>query len=89
MIRVYAGPCCTASDRARELVDWVRGSHPEADIELIEVEDLSEVPDSLFAFPTWYRCADVWKLGNPSPSELLEVVEKDAAESGNCTGTSC
>ena len=80
MIRVYTGPCCTGSDRARKLVDWVRTSHPEANIEVIEVDDLTEAPDSLFALPTWDRDADVWKLGNPSASELVTVVEADAAE---------
>jgi hypothetical protein len=86
VIRVYAGPCCTASDRARELVEWVRESRPEANIDVIEIEDLDEGPDSLFALPTWYWNADVWRLGNPSPSELLTAVDEDAL---NRCGSAC
>lgn len=88
MIRVYTGPCCTGSDRARNLVEWVRTSHPDANIEVVEVDDLTEVPESLFALPTWYRDADVWKLGNPSPSELIQAIKEDGDERDNlnCTG---
>ena len=79
MIRVYAGPCCTGSDRARELVAWVLASHPEAEIEVVEVDDLNNAPDSLFALPTWYWYSEVWKLGNPSESELLAALEHDVS----------
>jgi hypothetical protein len=77
LICVYTIPRCAGSDRARELVEWVLEHQPDAAIKVIDVSKCSELPDSVFALPTWYLDDQVWKLGNPSNEELLAAIKKD------------
>jgi hypothetical protein len=73
-IRVYVDDSCLGCKRAEELIDELLVSYPNLNVLAIDVTREDNIPDSLFALPTWYVNAQVWMLGNPSWAELQDLV---------------
>lgn len=79
IIRVYIDGSCPGCERAQRLVHELTAMYPDIDAATVDVEQYGEVPDSLFALPTWYVGARVWMLGNPSWTELQALLQEHAA----------
>lgn len=74
VIRVYIDDSCLGCKRAEELVQVLTVRYPMLDVATVNVVEGINVPDSLFALPTWYVNEQLWMLGNPSWSELVDLV---------------
>jgi hypothetical protein len=73
-IRVYVDDYCLGCKRAEELISELLVMYPNLNVSTINIAQTQRVPDSLFALPTWYVNAQVWMLGNPSWTELLDLI---------------
>ncbi|CCG02288.1 glutaredoxin family protein [Blastococcus saxobsidens] len=79
VLQVYVADGCGSCRRARELVAQLLLRHPGA---AVEVVDLSRtpleraLPAGLVGTPTYTVDGRVRWLGNPSPAELLALVER-------------
>ncbi|MFW6075960.1 MAG: hypothetical protein ACOC9Y_10215 [Chloroflexota bacterium] len=78
VIRVFIDDHCLGCRQSALLVDHLLKRYPGLDVAMVDVDDAEVVPESLFALPTWYVDARVWKLGNPSWSELKALIDADA-----------
>ena len=77
-VLVYVADGCGSCHRARELVAQLRLRRPDADIELVDLSRIppeQPLPAGLVGTPTYTVGGRVRWLGNPSPHELLEVVD--------------
>jgi hypothetical protein len=79
VIRVFIDEHCLGCQRAQELVEQVQASDLSADIGAVLVDEGAEIPDSLFALPTWYVDGKIWMLGNPSLEELKKFLLNDSS----------
>ncbi|MDK3256731.1 glutaredoxin family protein [Blastococcus capsensis] len=79
VLQVYVAGGCGSCRRAEELVAQLLLRHPGA---AVEVVDLSRspagrtLPAGLVGTPTYTVDGRVRWLGNPSPEELLDLVER-------------
>jgi hypothetical protein len=73
-IRVYIDDHCVGCTRAEELVERARKVRPNADVSAVHIANETDIPESLFALPTWYVDQDVWMLGNPTWDELEALI---------------
>jgi hypothetical protein len=78
IIRVYIDDHCIGCRRAKELVERAQAARRDVDIQAVEVDGEAEIPESLFALPTWYTGGQIWKLGNPSWDELTAILSAEA-----------
>lgn len=76
VIRVYVDDYCLGCKRAEELVQQLLADYPHLNLSTVNVAHDPDVPESLFALPTWYVDGEVWMLGNPFWSELLDLVRQ-------------
>ncbi len=77
-LRVYVADGCGGCRRARELVAQLLLRCPGAAVEVVNVSRTppeQPLPTGLVGTPTYTVDGRVRWLGNPSPQELLEVVE--------------
>jgi hypothetical protein len=82
-IRVYVDDHCIGCKRAQELVERAHQLRPDVDIRAIAVDDTTELPESLFALPTWYIDDGIWMMGNPSWEELKAILLAEATTSAD------
>jgi hypothetical protein len=85
VIRIYVDDHCAGCKRAEELVDRARGVYPDVDAMTINIDGAVDLPDSLFALPTWYVDGKIWMLGNPSWDQLHRLVLRDEARESRPT----
>ncbi len=73
-IQVYIAHSCPMCIHSRRLVAEIFDRYPRLDIELIDVASLSEeeIPEEVFATPTWLWDGRVYSLGNPDPAQLWQ-----------------
>jgi hypothetical protein len=77
-VRVYVADGCGSCHRARELVAQLRSRRPDADVELVDLTRSpaeQPLPAGLVGTPTYTVGGRVRWLGNPSPQDLLDVVD--------------
>lgn len=76
-IRVYVDAYCLGCQQAEKLINELLEMQPDLNVLAVDIEQEENVPDSLFALPTWYVNAQVWMLGNPSWEQLLDLINRD------------
>ena len=75
-LQIYVEPGCVSCGRALELAGDVARQYPGLIVEVIDISDGErEVPEDVFAVPTYVLNGKVVSLGNPSESDLSELVE--------------
>ncbi|NJN82110.1 MAG: hypothetical protein HC802_07405 [Caldilineaceae bacterium] len=72
-ITVYVAAHCPTCDYAREVARSIREEYPRVQVQLVDVENTTEViPETVFATPTYLLNGRVWSLGNPSAQKITE-----------------
>jgi hypothetical protein len=70
-LEIYVEAGCATCDRAWDLADEVARSYPALSVEVIDISNTErDVPEAVFAVPTYILDGDVISLGNPSGEEL-------------------
>jgi hypothetical protein len=64
---IYVSRYCTVCRYAYEVADLIRTSFPWVQVSLVDLETTeTDVPEVVFATPTYLLNGRVWSLGNPS-----------------------
>ncbi len=72
-LEIYVEAGCSTCERARELADQVARHYPKLAVDVVDISDTDrEVPEAVFAVPTYVFNGAVISLGNPSYEELTE-----------------
>jgi hypothetical protein len=75
-LQVYIEAGCSTCRRARELAVAVARRYLELEVEVIDISRTEhDVPDAVFAVPTYMLDGSVISLGNPSLEELREWLD--------------
>ena len=73
-VTVYVSQHCEICGYTYEVVEFIRTHFPQVEIRLVDIATAAEdIPDVIFATPTYVLNGKVWSLGNPSH----EKVRKD------------
>ena len=73
-LQVYITEDCWTCQEAVRIVEEMQGEFPDADIELLDMEDPSR-PEEVFAAPTYVLDGQVISLGNPRRETLRHHLE--------------
>lgn len=70
-IQVYIASSCPVCVYSRRLAAKIAERCPQIDIELIDIAEAEhDLPDTVFATPTWLWDGRLFSLGNPDPAQV-------------------
>ncbi len=70
VIEIYMSGHCFISDYTYEVVEMIQREFPAVDVYLLDIDQAIDVPDSVFATPTYLLNGRVWSLGNPAMDKI-------------------
>jgi hypothetical protein len=79
-VTVYVSAHCFVCEYAYELVELIGAEFPQVAVMVVDMADPdAEIPDLVFATPTWLLDGRLWSLGNPSPQQVRETLHNQLA----------
>jgi hypothetical protein len=66
VIEIYVSGHCFISDYTQQVVELIHKEFPQVAVNVIDINQATNVPDTVFATPTYLLNGQVWSLGNPS-----------------------
>ncbi|MBX3049858.1 MAG: hypothetical protein KF753_00215 [Caldilineaceae bacterium] len=79
-VEIYVAEHCTVCAYAYEVADGIRREFPAVDLRIINLSQTREdIPESVFATPTYLLNGRLWSLGNPSPQDVQERLSHSLA----------
>ena len=76
VVSIYVAQHCGICEYAYEIAELIRTRFPQVAVRLIDMETTAEeIPDSVFATPTYLLNGRVWSLGNPSEQKVQDAFE--------------
>ncbi len=76
-LRIYVTDHCTNCAYSYTVADVIRHDFPEVDLRFINMSNpQEEIPDVVFATPTYLLNGRVWSLGNPSMEQVQETLSR-------------
>jgi hypothetical protein len=70
-LTIYVSGHCEVCRYAYDVAARIRGDFPQVAVRLVDLETTQEnVPEEVFATPTYLLNGRVWSLGNPSPEQV-------------------
>ena len=76
VVSIYVAQHCSTCEYAYEIAELIRTRFPQVDVRLIDMETTAEeIPDAVFATPTYLLNGRVWSLGNPSEQKVQDTFE--------------
>ena len=81
-LTVYVEQGCTSCHAAWGVAERVRVTYPEVEVRVIDLSDVSseDVPDGVFAAPTFLLDGEVVSLGTPAWETLTALLERAPSE---------
>jgi hypothetical protein len=73
---IYVSAHCFVSDYTWEVIDTIREEFPQVELHVIEIEQATELPECVFATPTYLLNGHVWSLGNPSLDQVRSTLSQ-------------
>ena len=72
-VDIYVVEGCRNCLFAKGVADDIRRDFPTVQVRVIDMSATSEqIPDAVFATPTYLLNGHVWSLGNPSPQDIQQ-----------------
>ncbi len=77
IVEIYVAAHCPVCAYAYEVATMIRREFPMVDVRLIQIDAMQvDLPDSVFATPTYLLNGQRWSLGNPAPDIVHEVLKQ-------------
>lgn len=74
---IYITRHCPTCAYSAEVVAFIRHKFPHVTVRVVDLEDPGEeIPEVVFATPTYLLNGRLWSLGNPSNNFILESLHK-------------
>lgn len=72
-VEIYVTEHCRICEYAYEVAKVIRSDFPEIELRVIDLAQATEeIPEAVFATPTYLLNGRLWSLGNPSPEDVQE-----------------
>lgn len=81
-LTVYVEKGCFGCERARQIAGEIERSHDSLDIEILDLSEVSVLPEAVIAVPAYVLDGRLVSLGNPYMSEISALIERRLAEEG-------
>lgn len=74
-IVIYVAGHCPTCAYSYEVAEMIRQEFPAVNVRLVDLATTSEqIPDDVFATPTYLLNGRLWSLGNPSPETVTNTL---------------
>lgn len=70
-LEIYISSHCVMSDYTWEVIELIQQEFPQVELHVIDIAKAANLPDAVFATPTYLLNGRLWSLGNPS----LEMIQ--------------
>ncbi len=82
-LEIYIDSDCPNCDYSLDLADWVRKQFPTLSIRVIDLRESTEqIPEPIFAVPTYLLGGETIFLGNPDTRALQLRIELELGATG-------
>ena len=72
-VDIFVAEGCYACGYSKEVAARIRDDFPGVQVRLLDIADPdTDLPDAVFATPTYLLNGKLWSLGNPSPRDVTE-----------------
>lgn len=72
-VDIYVAKHCFVCDYAWEIAELIERDFSDVELQVIDVNSNEhEIPEAVFATPTYLLNGRVWSLGNPYPEQVVE-----------------
>ncbi len=72
-VAIYVAPHCGNCQYAYVIAEQIRTEFPQVELRIVDLAaGEEEIPESVFATPTYLLNGRVWSLGNPSHQQVRE-----------------
>lgn len=76
-LAIYVSAHCPVCEYAYEVTELIRRNFSQVQVRLVDVHAVGEnIPDVVFATPTYLLNGRLWSLGNPSLEKIYETFQK-------------
>lgn len=73
-LAIYISNHCPLCAYAYRVAEEIQHDFPNVDVRLVNLNETEEnIPEAIFATPTYLLNGRVWSLGNPSPEKINET----------------
>lgn len=70
-VEIYVADHCMICEYAHEVAERIRTDFPRVELTVVNVSHpVADVPEQVFATPTYLLNGRLWSLGNPSPEDV-------------------
>lgn len=74
-VKIYVAEHCQMCGYAYEIAATIRDNYPDVALQIVDMGNPSEqIPENVFATPTYLLNGRVWSLGNPSLDQVNETL---------------
>jgi len=83
-VAIYVAPHCSNCQYAYLIADQIQTDYPQVELRIVDLSAADEeIPESVFATPTYLLNGRVWSLGNPSHQQVRDTLGADGITAGN------
>ena len=76
-VAIYVSDHCVNCEYAREIAELIQIEYPHVNLRVVDLAAPGEViPEIVFATPTYLLDDRVWSLGNPSPEQVRNTLNR-------------
>lgn len=80
-VDIFIAKHCFVCEYSHEVAAFIRAEFPQIQLRLIDMDNPQiEIPDFVFATPTYLLNGRLWSLGNPSNEDVLDKIGSMLAE---------
>lgn len=80
-VDIFIAEHCFVCEYSQEVAAFIRERFPQVQINMIDMADpTADIPDSVFATPTYLLNGRLWSLGNPSNEDVVDKLSSMLAE---------
>ena len=81
-LTVYLEEGCLGCERARQIADEVERANDTVDVEVLDLAEVTVVPEAVIAVPAYMLNGRLVFLGNPRLAELSALIDEGLAAEG-------
>lgn len=75
-VEIYVAGHCFVCAFAQEIAALIREEYPDVHLRWLDIEQGAQMPEQVFATPTYLLNGRIWFLGNPTPDQVRRSLDE-------------
>lgn len=71
-VDIFVSQHCFVCEYSQEIAALIEQNFSDVQLRVIDINSEEDIPEAVFATPTYLLNGRVWSLGNPSPEQVTE-----------------